>query len=135
MDDPGLRELSGEDLGALERLAGAHQLQARHAWGRLRVLIREEQQRRMGKTQVGLPLEGTRLKACSEFEVPAAAMNSTESERAFTSIESARKELREAALQHTAGGAQARALCRVLERLAREQAPQQSGKEADADAR
>jgi hypothetical protein len=35
IDDPGLRELSEVALGALERLAGAHELQAPRAWGDL----------------------------------------------------------------------------------------------------
>jgi len=118
IDDPGLRELSEDALGALERLAGAHELQAPRAWGRLRVLIGDERQRRTGRTQVRLQPRVARLGRSKQFEIPISAMKSAENERAFESIGLARRELRHAALQYTTDGAQARELCRVLERLA-----------------
>jgi hypothetical protein len=134
IDDPGLRELSEDALGALERLAGAHELQAPRAWERLRVLIGDERQRRTGRTQVRLAPEGARLGGSKQFEFPISAMKSAENERAFKSIELAWRELRQAALQYTTNGAQARALCRVLERLGHDQAPPQVAKEPNADA-
>lgn len=133
IDDPGLRELSADDLGALERLAGAHELQAPRTWGRLRVLIGDERQRRTGRTQVRLTPGGAPWEGSKQFEIPISAMKSAENERAFKSIELARRELREAALQYTTNGAQARALCRVLERLGYD--PRQVAKGSDADAR
>jgi hypothetical protein len=134
IDDPGLRELSEVALGALERLAGAHELQAPRAWGRLRVLIGDERLRRTGRTQVRSAARGARLGGSKQFEIPISAMKSAENERAFRSIELAQRELRQAALQYTTNGAQARELCRVLERLGHDQAPLRVAKGPDDDA-
>jgi len=131
---PGLRELSEDALSALERLAGEHELQAPRAWGRLRILIGDERRRRTGRTQMRLPSGGARPEGSKQFRLPISSMKSAENEQAFKSIELARRELRQVALQYTTNGAQARALCRVLERLGHDQAAQQVAKSPDADA-
>jgi hypothetical protein len=132
--DPGLRELSEDDLGALERLAGAHEQQAPYAWRRVRTLIVDERQRRTGITQARLPPGRTRLAGSKQFEIPIFAMKSAQNKRAFNSIKLAWRELRPVALQYTTNGAQARALCRVIERLGYDQAPRQVADRPDADA-
>jgi hypothetical protein len=119
--DPGLRDLSEDDLGALERLAGTHEQQAPHLWGRVRTLVVDERHRRTGTAQARLRPEGS-----TQFEIPTSAMKSVASKRALDSVESAWRELRQAALQYTTNGAQARALCRVFERLGFDPARPQS---------
>jgi hypothetical protein len=116
-------------------MAEARELQAPRAWGRLRVLIGDERQRRTGSTPVRSAPGGARLRRSKQFEIPLSAMKSAENERAVRSIELAQRELRPAALQFTTNGAQARELCRVLERLGHDQVPQQVAKTPDADAR
>jgi hypothetical protein len=81
---------------------------------------------------MGLSPEGVRLEGSKQFEIPISAIKFAEIEQAFKSIELARCELQQAALQHTTNGAQARALRSVLERLCHDQATQQVVKRSDA---
>jgi hypothetical protein len=110
--DPGLRDLSQDDLGALERLAETHEQQVPQVWRRVRMLVVDERKRRTGTAQSRLRSEGSR-----QSEIPISEPKAVQSKRALNSIESVWRELHQAASQYTTDGARARALCRVLERL------------------